>query len=78
MSLGRLRRNSHKGVTAKADKEDRTMKKTSLMASIKAPMNYWISRRVWEDANGGYCVCINGGYVRVTSLLNRGWIVKYC
>lgn len=51
------------------------MKKTIKTAGLKAPNNYWISRRVWADQDGTEYVKINGNYFSIDWLIRKGWAV---
>lgn len=49
------------------------MKKTIKTAAIRAPHNYWISRRVYIDKNNIEYVKINGNYIEINWLIDHNW-----
>lgn len=51
------------------------MRKTVKTAAVRAPRNYWISRRVYADGSGKEYIKLNGNYVEIEWLVLHGWDV---
>lgn len=51
------------------------MKKTIKTAAVRAPHNYWISRRIYADEAGMEYIKINGNYIELDWLMSHGWEV---
>lgn len=49
------------------------MKKTNKTAALRAPHNYWISRRVYEDDAGNEFVKINSNFFSLAWIIDAGW-----